>query len=211
MMAHRIRAALLIVLGATACAHRIVQPGEPGTLSRTITPSEAVDLSKVHFTAADVKFMQDMIHHHAQALDMTALIASRTDLDKMKLLGQRIEISQSDEIKMMQRWLEVRGQQAPGMHDHHMAGATLMPGMLTPEEMDQLAAAKGAEFDRLWLQGMIKHHDGALLMVDQLFSTAGAGQESEVFAFASDVIADQKAEIDRMAAMLEELQNEIRR
>jgi uncharacterized protein (DUF305 family) len=197
------------MLIATSCAHRIVQPGEPGTLSRTITPSEAVDLSKVHFTAADVKFMQDMIHHHAQALDMTALIASRTDLDKMKLLGQRIEISQSDEIKLMQRWLEVRGQQAPGTHDHHMAVATLMPGMLTSEEMDRLAAAKGAEFDRLWLQGMIKHHDGALLMVDQLFSTPGAAQESEVFAFASDVIADQKAEIDRMAAMLEELQNEI--
>jgi uncharacterized protein (DUF305 family) len=208
-MAHRILAAVLSMLIATSCAHRIVQPGEPGTLSRTITPSEAVDLSKVHFTAADVKFMQDMIHHHAQALDMTALIASRTDLDKMKLLGQRIEISQSDEIKLMQRWLEVRGQQAPGTHDHHMAVATLMPGMLTSEEMDRLAAAKGAEFDRLWLQGMIKHHDGALLMVDQLFSTPGAAQESEVFAFASDVIADQKAEIDRMAAMLEELQNEI--
>jgi uncharacterized protein (DUF305 family) len=153
--------------------------------------------------------MQGMIHHHAQALDLTALIASRTSLEKMKLLGQRIEISQSDEIKMMQRWLEVHGQSVPGIHEHHMAGAILMPGMLTPEEMERLEGAKGAEFDRLWLEGMIKHHDGALVMVEELFSTPGAGQESEVFAFASDVLADQKAEIDRMAAMLEELRNEI--
>ena len=106
------------------------------------------------------------------------------------------------------RWLEARGQEVPDIHDHHMPGATLMPGMLTPEEMDRLAAAKGADFDRLWLQSMIKHHDGALIMVDDLFSTPGAGQESEIFSFASDVLADQKAEMDRMAAMLEELQNE---
>ena len=142
---------------------------------------------------------------------MTALIASRTSIAGMKLLGQRIEISQSDEIKMMQRWLEVRGQPAPDIHEHHAPGATLMPGMLTAEEMDRLAAAHGAEFDRLWLEGMIRHHDGALTMVDELFSASGAGQESEIFAFASDVVADQKAEIDRMGAMLEELQNEIRR
>jgi uncharacterized protein (DUF305 family) len=164
----------------------------------------------VQFSAADVKFMQGMIHHHAQALDMTALISSRTAHEGMKLLGRRIEISQSDEINMMQRWLEVRGQGAPGIHDHHLPGATLMPGMLTDEEMDRLAEAKGAEFDRLWLEGMIKHHDGALVMVDELFATPGAGQESEVFAFASDVVADQKAEIDRMDAMLQEFQNETR-
>jgi uncharacterized protein (DUF305 family) len=169
-----------------------------------------VDLSKVQFTLADVKFMQDMIHHHAQALDMTALIESRTSLDRMKLLGQRLEISQSDEIRMMQRWLGQRAQQAPDIHAHHMPGAALMPGMLTPEEMDRLAAAHGAEFDRLWLQSMIRHHDGALTMVDALFATPGAGQESEVFAFASDVVADQKAEIDRMEVMLEELQSETR-
>ena len=154
--------------------------------------------------------MQGMIHHHAQALDMTALIASRTAHEGMKLLGQRIEISQSDEIKMMQRWLEVRGQQAPDIHDHHMPGATLMPGMLTEEEMDRLAKATGADFDRFWLEGMIKHHDGALVMVDELFATPGAGQESEIFAFASDVVSDQKAEIDRMGAMLQEFQNETR-
>jgi uncharacterized protein (DUF305 family) len=201
---------LFLTIMAASCTHRIVQPGIPGTSSRTIARKEAVDLSKVQFSAADVKFMQGMIHHHAQALDMTALIASRTSLETMKLLGQRIEISQSDEIRMMQRWLEVHGQQVPGVHDHHMTGATLMPGMLTPEEMETLVDAKGAEFDRLWLEGMIKHHDGALVMVEELFSTPGAAQESEVFAFATDVLADQKAEIDRMGAMLEELRNEIR-
>jgi len=191
-----------------ACSPRIVQPGAPGTASRTIARKVAVDLSRVQFTPADVKFIQGMIHHHAQALDMTALIPSRTSLERMKLLGQRIEISQSDEINMMRRWLEARGQEVPDIHEHHSPAARLMPGMLTPEEMDRLAAANGAEFDRLWLQSMIKHHDGALIMVDDLFSTRGAGQESEIFSFASDVVADQKAEMDRMAAMLEELQNE---
>jgi len=204
-------AALFIGLTLASCTHRLVQPGAPGAASRVIARREAVDLSKVQFTPADVKFMQGMIHHHSQALDMTALISSRTSVEGMKLLGQRIEISQADEIKMMQRWLEVRGQEVPGLHSHHMVGATLMPGMLTPEEMERLAAAKGVEFDRLWLQGMIRHHDGALIMVDELFTTPGAAQESEIFAFASDVVADQKAEMDRMAVMLEGLQNEIRR
>jgi len=195
----------LAVLGA--CSPRIVQPGVPGTAGRTIARKEAVNLSRVQYTPPDVKFMQGMIHHHAQALDMTALIASRTSLEQMKSLGQRIEISQSDEIKMMQRWLGARGQEAPDVHAHHMPGAALMPGMLSPEEMDRLAAARGADFDRLWLEGMIRHHDGALTMVDKLFATPGAGQESEVFSFASDVVADQKAEIDRMEIMLEDLQN----
>jgi len=105
---------------------------------------------------------------------------------------------------MMQRWLEVRGQEVTSEHAHHLPGAPMMPGMLTPEEMDRLAAAKGAEFDRLFLEGMIKHHGGALVMVDELFSTRGAGQESEIFTFASDVVTDQKIEMDRMGAMLME-------
>jgi len=113
-------------------------------------------------------------------------------------------VSQTDEIKMMQHWLEVRGQEVPGRHAHHMPGATLMPGMLSAEEMERLAAAKGTEFDRLFLAGMIKHHGGALVMVQELFSTPGAGQQSDIFAFASDVEADQKMEIERMGAMLKE-------
>ena len=184
----------------------IVQPGAPGSPSRVIARDKAVDLSKVQYTDADVQFMQAMINHHAQALDMTALLPSRTTREDMKLLGRRIELSQADEIKMMQRWLDVRGRDVTSEHAHHMPGAKLMPGMLTPEEMDRLAAATGPEFDRLFLEGMMKHHGGALIMVDELFSTAAAAQESEIFAFASDVVSDQKMEIDRMGAMLKEPQ-----
>jgi uncharacterized protein (DUF305 family) len=184
----------------------IVQPGAPGQATRVITTSQAVDLSRISFTPADVKFMQGMIGHHAQAVEMTTLLSTRTASDGMRMLAQRIEVSQADEIKMMQEWLKDRGQEVPSEHAHHAHGATLMPGMLTPEEMARLAAAKGPEFDRLFLEFMIKHHQGALVMVQELFSTRGAGQESEIFAFASDVDADQRMEIDRMGAMLKELQ-----
>jgi uncharacterized protein (DUF305 family) len=203
------------MLAVAACAkHRvgtsqappIVQPGRPGEASRVIAPDQAVDQSRVQYTAADVRFMQGMIGHHQQAIEMTDLIASHTDSVDMRKLGLRISVSQSDEIKMMQRWLEVRGQEVPSLHAMHMHGATLMPGMLTADEMARLADAKGAEFDRLFLEGMIKHHGGALTMVKDLFATPGAGQESEIFAFTSDVDADQRMEIERMAAMLKERQ-----
>jgi uncharacterized protein (DUF305 family) len=139
---------------------------------------------------------------------MTNLLKTRTANDDMRKLALRIEVSQLDEIKMMEGWLEVRGQQVPGTQAMHMHGATLMPGMLTPDEMERLAAAKGAEFDRLFLEGMIKHHGGALTMVHELFDTAGAAQDSEIFAFASDVDADQRMEIDRMGAMLNAIAKE---
>jgi uncharacterized protein (DUF305 family) len=187
---------------ATSANPPIVQPGAPGQDSKVVQAEQARDNSKVQFTPADVKFMQGMIHHHSQALDMTELLATRTNSDDMKKLALRISVSQTDEIKMMRRWLTVRGQDVPGEHDHHMPGAPLMPGMLNAEEMARLAAAKGTEFDRLFLEGMIKHHGGALTMVHDLFATPGAGQDSEIYAFASDVDADQRMEIDRMAAML---------
>jgi uncharacterized protein (DUF305 family) len=120
----------------------------------------------------------------------------------MKLLARRIDVSQTDEIRMMQRWLEARGLEAPGVHAHHAPGATLMPGMLTPDEMTRLAEARGAAFDRLFLELMIKHHEGALDMVKTLFSQAGAAQDADIFAFASDVEADQSAEIARMRSIL---------
>jgi uncharacterized protein (DUF305 family) len=183
-------------------APQIVQPGAPGQASRVIDSDRASDLSNVPFTPADVKFMQGMIGHHAQAIEMVTLLKARTEREDMRMLGMRIDVSQADEIKMMQEWLDARGQPLPDPHAHHMHGATLMPGMLTQEEMARLAAAKGAEFDRLFLEGMIKHHGGALTMVQELFSTPGAGQESEIFAFASDVDADQRMEIDRMRSML---------
>jgi uncharacterized protein (DUF305 family) len=156
----------------------------------------------VQYTDADVRFMQGMIGHHAQAIEMVELLRTRTSSDDMRKLALRIAVSQEDEIKMMQEWLQNRGQKLPDPHAHHAAGAHLMPGMLTADEMARLAAAKGPEFDRLFLEFMIKHHAGALTMVQELFSTAGAGQDSEIFAFASDVDADQRMEIERMGAML---------
>jgi uncharacterized protein (DUF305 family) len=182
----------------------LVQPGAPGEPVRVITAEKATDLSRVEHTPADVKFMQGMIGHHAQAIEMVALLRSRTRRRDVQLLGQRIDLSQADEIKMMQEWLRSRSQPLPDPHAHHIAGATLMPGMLTAEEMARLAEATGARFDRLFLEFMIKHHIGALTMVDELFATSGAAQESEIFAFASDVVADQRMEIDRMRAMFKE-------
>ena len=171
-----------------------------------IEAEKAADLSQVQHTDADVKFMQGMIGHHAQAIEMTELLKTRTSSEAMRKLALRIEVSQADEIKMMQEWLRSRGADVPSEHAHHMHGATLMPGMLTPEEMARLAAATGVEFDKLFLEFMIKHHGGALTMVEELFASAGAGQDSDIFAFASDVEADQRMEIDRMGAMLKELQ-----
>jgi uncharacterized protein (DUF305 family) len=183
----------------------IIQPGPPGQAGREIGVAQATDLSKVQATAADVKFMQGMIGHHAQAIEMVELLKARSTWEDMKKLGMRIEVSQEDEIRMMQRWLEVRGQPLPDPHAHHKGGH-LMPGMLTADEMARLGGAKGAEFDRLFLEGMIKHHGGALVMVEELFASPGAGQESDIYAFASDVVADQRMEMERMAAMLRELQ-----
>ena len=181
---------------------RTVQPGAPGEASKVVAAQPA---SVLKHTAADTAFMQGMIGHHAQAIEMVELLKARSASDDMKKLGLRIELSQDDEIKMMEHWLQARGQQPPdhmAMHDHAGMAMPMMPGMLSPEEMQRLAAARGAEFDRLFLEGMIKHHGGALTMVKDLLDTPGAAQESEVFAFVSDVEADQRMEIDRMGAML---------
>jgi len=186
----------------------IVQPGAPGQPSRTISAEKAADLSQVEYIGADIKFMQGMIGHHAQAVEMVALIPTHTTREDLRLLGQRIDISQNDEIKMMQQWLQARRQQVPGVNAIHMHGATLMPGMLTEEEMSRLSQAKGLEFDRLFLEGMIKHHEGALTMVRELFATPGAGQDVAIFSFASDVDADQRMEIERMGGMLDAILKE---
>ena len=182
----------------------IVQPGAPGQPGRVITIEQATDQSHVQHTDADVRFMQGMIGHHAQALEMTELLRTRTASEEMRSVGLRIEVSQADEIKLMQDWLRARGASLPDPHAHHHGG-TLMPGMLTAEEMARLAAARGPGFDLLFLEFMIKHHEGALVMVEDLFASPGAGQEAEIFAFASDVDADQRMEIERMAAMLAKL------
>lgn len=154
--------------------------------------------------------MQGMIMHHAQAVEMTALIESRTENKNIRLLGARISKSQSDEINFMKQWLEIRGEpvSAPmmGMSGHDMSSHNhhaLMHGMLTAKQMDALKKAKGAEFDRLFLTGMIQHHNGALIMVKDLFETAGAGQDAELFNFATDVDGSQRAEIKIMQTMLD--------
>ena len=206
----RFLAALFALILLPACrsvgAERpaLVQPGAPGEATRAITAAQAADTSAIQATATDVRFMQDMIAHHAQALEMTALLPSRTNREEMRLLARRIELSQADEIGLMQRWLKARGATVPDVHAHHHGGA-LMPGMLTAEEMSRLDAARGHAFDRLFLESMIRHHDGALTMVHDLFATKVAGQDPEIDAFASDVDADQRIEIDRMSAMLLEI------
>ena len=160
--------------------------------------------------------MQGMIMHHAQAVEMTALIEERTENKELRSLGARISHSQSDEMMFMKRWLELRGEpismpmkgmEGMDMSDedmskhHHM----LMPGMLTKMQMNTLKAAKGAEFDRLFLTGMIQHHGGALIMVKDLYDSAGAGQDAELFNFATDVDSGQRAEIRIMETMLSKI------
>ncbi len=189
----------------------IVQPGAPGQPTRILPPSTKAKLPPI--SKKDVKFMQGMIMHHAQAVEMVALMDERTENKELRLLGARISHSQAEEMRFMERWLMVRGEStsmpAPAMSEgmHHMPGMDmsshhLMPGMLAPKQMDALRKAKGAEFDRLFLEGMIQHHGGALVMVKDLFDTAGAGQDAELFNFATDVDSGQRAEIRIMETML---------
>ena len=187
----------------------IVQPGAPGMETRKLPASTTAKLPPV--SAKDVEFMQGMIHHHAQAVEMVALMKTRTQNKELLLLGARISHTQADEINMMKRWLKARGEKTEpsmpkmdmkGHHHHHQE--TLMPGMLTAEQMDALKNAEGAEFDSLFLKGMIQHHTGALAMVDELFKTAGAGQDAEIFSFATDVDSGQRAEIKIMQTLLGE-------
>jgi len=193
----------------------IVQPGAPGQPSKTLPPSTKGTLPPR--ARADVEFMQGMIMHHAQAVEMTAMIASHTENKDLRSLGARISSSQSDEIRFMKRWLAVRGEPIsmamagmPGMNATGEA-MPLMPGMLTPEQMTALRAARGAEFDRLFLTGMIQHHNGALTMVKDLFDTAGAGQDATLFDFATDADNTQRAEIRIMQTMLEKKTSEEKR
>jgi uncharacterized protein (DUF305 family) len=185
----------------------VVQPGAPGQPTRTLPPSTRATLPA--YSPADVQFMQHMILHHAQAVEMTSLIESHTQNKQLRSLGERISRSQSDEINFMKRWLTTRGEPAsPAMHEmpgmdmssHQM----LMPGMLTSKQMDALRKAKGEEFDELFLKGMIQHHNGALTMVKDLFNSAGAGQDAELFNFATDVDSGQRAEIKVMQTMLDQ-------
>jgi len=203
----------------TAQQSSVVQPGAPGQPTKVLPASARGKLPPVSWQ--DVEFMQGMIHHHAQAVEMVNLIEERTKNKDLKLLGVKIGQSQTDEMKFMRRWLEMRGDST----EHTMSPATsksdhsghgheppkggtqndehLMPGMLTKAQMAELRRANGAEFDRLFLTGMIQHHNGALVMVDELFKTAGSGQDAELFNFATDVDTGQRAEIRSMQTLLD--------
>ena len=204
-------AAMLVGLAAVSQGQPpIIQPGAPGEPSREISAEDASNLTAIDYTDGDIRFMQGMISHHAQALEMTRLLESRTDNAMMRQLSERIDISQRDEIMMMQGWLRERDQAVPEVDTYHQAGFVRMPGMLTGEEMEELEAASGVAFDRLFLRLMIKHHRGAITMVDNLLDQAGAAQDPQLYAFTSDVSSDQDMEINRMDSMLAELSTDAR-
>jgi uncharacterized protein (DUF305 family) len=205
------RSLALLIFAVALCssisAQTVVQPGAPGQPSKTLPASTRGTLPPV--SPKDVEFMQGMIMHHAQAVEMTALIDERTQNKELRLLGARISHSQAEEIGFMKRWLRARGQptgmQMGGMDMSDMDMSShhhLMPGMLTPKQMEALKNSTGAEFDRLFLTGMIQHHGGALTMVKELYDTAGAGQDAEIFNFTTDVDSGQRAEIRIMQNML---------
>jgi uncharacterized protein (DUF305 family) len=222
-MAFRIRlvSAALLLLGAAATSGQqakpatgtapIVQPGAPGQSSKALSPESARILPRAP-SEADTSFMQGMIMHHSQAVEMTDLLRTRTRSKELQALGKRISISQTDEMKYMGQWLADRGKPVSmmnaGGHGHmdhmKMGSMPLMPGMLTPQQMQALAKATGKAFDRLFLTGMIQHHTGALVMVQDLFDTPGAGQDNVLFDFATDVDNTQRAEIEIMRGMLKE-------
>lgn len=194
-------AAGLCVLLAAACGSARGQtPGQPAPHPHPAPPAGTVPAG-ARWTEADVRFVQGMIPHHAQALEMAALVDARAGSDAVRLMAERVAVSQQDEIAQMERWLRARGQPVPDAHAHHGSHAA-MPGMLTPEEMARLAGSSGAAFDRLFLELMIRHHQGALAMVAELFASPGGAQESEIYSVASEVDADQRMEIDRMQAVL---------
>lgn len=205
----------LVALAASCVTTRIVepppavQPGAPGEPTQAAAEREVPESSAPDYSPADVAFMHGMIAHHAQALEMAALVPSRTDDEQIELLAERVVLSQNTEIEAMQNWLAERGESVPEVGEmmdhgaHSMADIKMgMPGMLTPEQMAELAAANGDEFDQLFLRSMIQHHLGALTMVEELFESPQGGQGSEIFQIAEGIAGDQRIEIMRMRQML---------
>ena len=180
----------------------IIQPGAPGQQSRLITAEEASALAGMEYSLGDIQFLQGMIPHHAQAKEMSALAESRTNNEAILAVAARITLSQDDEIAMMQEWLDDRGLEVTAEDAHHQSGFMRMAGMLTDEEMAELAAARGSDFDRLYLESMIQHHQGALDMVEELLDQRGSVQDPLLYEFTSDVTSDQTSEIERMVTLL---------
>jgi uncharacterized protein (DUF305 family) len=184
----------------------VVQLGPPGETGTPLTEDEIAELDDAQYTEADVAFVQGMIPHHAQALVMTDLVAERSGRNDLPLLAERMDVSQRDEIVLLEQWLEERGEDVPDAsagHDH--GDGELMPGMLTDDDLARLEAASGRAFDELFLQYMIRHHEGALVMVAELLSGDEGGQESAVFQLAQHIDSDQSVEIARMKSLLAEI------
>jgi len=200
--------------GSSSSPAPIIQPGAPGQPNKTLTPATAQAPLRPP-SDADVAFMQGMIMHHSQAVEMVALLKTRTQDKAVRELGDKIDLSQTSEMAWMKRWLTDRGLpiSAPMGDMGGMAGMDMgdmdmpaMPGMLTKAQMKALAAASGPQFDHLFLTGMIQHHTGALTMVKDLFANPGAGQDPTLFDFASDVDSTQSAEINIMKNLLKKEQ-----
>jgi uncharacterized protein (DUF305 family) len=185
----------------------VVQPGAPGEPSRTLSQEEADQIEVPSHTDADVDFMQGMIHHHAQALVMTSMVRDRAASESLALLARRIEFAQETEIETMERWLTARDEETPTAEDHreNHGGRGLMPGMVGHRELLKLADAQGRQFDRMFLEYMIRHHQGALTMVAQLRESESGGVEPEMDLFARHVESDQQIEINRMGGLLAEV------
>ena len=200
---------------ATALALTLTLPTAAASQQPPGDPKPRPDLVRGPYNKADVEFMQGMIPHHAQAVVMAKMATTHGAREDVRILCERILVAQSDEITYMRNWLRDRGQTVPPAdathHKHTMNGVThdmLMPGMLTPDEMAALDKARGPAWDRLFLIGMIKHHEGALKMVDDLFEAYGALQDDDMFKFASDIYADQTTEIDFMQKMLDAMSSQ---
>ncbi len=196
--------ALLVAPCAPALAQvSIVNPGAPGEDSRKLSAEEAVRIAASRHSAADVQFMRDMIPHHHQALEMSALAGTRTNSPALIEAAKRIEASQLDEIGFMQQWLAARGESAPDPKAHSaMHASHKMAGMASPAEMAALARAEGTDFERQFLQLMISHHAGALKMVEELLKQSGSAYDPTLFEFVNDLSNDQAAEIERMSTLL---------
>ncbi len=201
----------LILTAGSAMAQNvpILQPGAPGQAPKQLTPQEAIRVAETRFSPDDVRFMQGMIHHHHQAVQMAELVKDRTSRQELLDVAGRIAASQADEIKFMQNWLRERGQDAPdpgGAHGAHGHGAMSgMAGMATPEQMAALAAAKGPQFERLFLERMIAHHAGAIRMTEKLLEQPGSAYDPILENFTTEVATEQKAEINKMSAVLAQL------
>ena len=191
-------AVIAAVLATVAAGCRPATPAPAPAPAPAHHGAMAADSARRGYTAADVRFMHHMMMHHEQALAMTALVPARSNRPEVRLLSERIAVSQRDEIALIQQWLRQRGERVPDAGGHGMT----MPGMLTADEMAQLTATTSPAFDRLFLHYMIRHHEGALTMLEELFASPGAGQEPEIYRFATDIDADQRAEIARMQALL---------